>query len=164
MDVNTKMKDILKEIRGLPKTKLPKSLDSIINEGFVESDGALLLNVFWDKKTRYNQRLHFDLTGFECFINHHHFRGKVSKIESMILFSLNVLNLFKTLKRNDVLKVILEKTQRETTFRCYLERSDEPDYLVEDLNEYNTPLMILRSDREYASPDAQVMQNWLAGL
>ncbi len=160
MDTNTAMNFLLNKYQILSKLcgiKLEPNLTFIIQGGIVNMKCCYFLRELlpsgfdFDKEEAIQQA--FDLTGFECLINHTHIgdylpHSKGDKEEIIYQGILYALSLKECLPDSVGFKIILScsfEPRIDCSIRFHKQRPGE-EWLTENLEKYEEPIMVLNKN------------------
>jgi hypothetical protein len=150
MKANAEMKGVIGALKfGKP---LIPSLKSIANAGFVKKEDCYLLDSLARKLTNANRANFQDCTGYECFVNSLHVEDYESD-EPLVQGILLVDEVFRVWKASNPafhLTAIISADELTVVARFHVKRRAE-QWLSDDIEGYNDPVMSIDSDEEIVS-------------
>jgi hypothetical protein len=145
MKCNAAMTAALSMLR-LPD-KLSDDLASIAEEGFFQRHGCEFLNFFKSSSIAVGLDYLQDRTGYECYVNSIHIDDYVDLnwLGEALLFANRLIEHWLARSSPEVLQVIVSCDEFGAVVKAHVIRAGE-SWLRENLDEYDDPVLLARSD------------------
>ena len=129
--------------------QLPRELDQIVADGFLESDGCFLLRALAKRDTNTSLQDFPDRTGYECFVNSIHLDDYVSENCLILAFAFAeaLLSAWRKSGRDEPLKLIISSDEFGALVKCHVVRPSE-SWLAPDLERYEEAVLVVDSTFE----------------